>query len=269
MRCITPFTVRNPRYERMPWLQSHIEVPCGKCPACRRRRSAAWSFRLLQTERHCTSSYFVTLTYSTENVPISDCGLMTLCPSHLTDFFKRLRYYDRSNSIKYFACGEYGTLNKRPHYHCIIFNCSEDSLAKSWNQGALHIGSVTGGSVSYTTGYMDKPFDVDVKNENDDRVPEFQRMSKGLGISYMTKDIIAWYKADLSRLYVTLPGGSKWPMPRYFRDKIFTDDERKVIAHYLYWSDKWSNDVRPTFDQVKHMYERYRAKHLIAAKRRL
>lgn len=269
MRCITPLTVKNSRYDKMPWLQSHVEVPCGKCPACRHRRAAAWSFRLLQQERGCASAYFVTLTYSTDNLPISDYGLMTLCPSHVTDFFKRLRYYDESKSIKYFLCGEYGTVNKRPHYHCIIFNCDADNLVKAWDKGHLDIGTVTGASINYTCGYMDKPFDVEKGSDFDDRVPEFQRMSKGLGVSYLTKDMVDWYKADLTRLYVVLPGGEKWPMPRYFRDRIFTDEEKKVIAHYLYWSQKWDDDVRPSYDQVKQMFDKYKAKYRLAVKRRL
>lgn len=88
MRCLTPYTVKNPKFATMPWLLSHIEVPCGRCPACRRRRAAAWSFRLLQREKLCHSSHFVTLTYDTDNVPVSDFGEMTLCPPPLARFLE-------------------------------------------------------------------------------------------------------------------------------------------------------------------------------------
>lgn len=270
MRCITPLTVKNPKFQKMPWLESHIEVPCGKCPACRRRRSAAWCFRLLQEERHCVSSHFVTLTYDVEHLPVTENGLMTLVPSHLTDFWKLLRYYyDGRYKIIYYACGEYGSMNKRPHYHAIIFNCPQDLYVKAWKYGMINVGNVNASSVGYTTGYMEKPFDVNGDDDNDDRVKEFSRMSKNLGLSYLTKSIVNWYKSDLSRLYVTLDGGVKVAMPRYYRDKIFTDEERKVIQHYFYWSEKWNDDVRPSFDQVQQMYEKYRAKYRLAAKRRL
>lgn len=186
----------------------------------------------------------------------------------MQDFWKRLRYYYKDRRISYYACGEYGTLNERPHYHAIVFDCVDtDAYVEAWNFGSVHIGDVSSASISYVCGYVDKPSHV--LSEDDDRVKEFSRMSKNLGVDYLTKDIVKYYKADLSRLYVTLPGGVKVAMPRYYRDKIFTDDEKKVISHYLYWSDKWSDDVRPTFDQVKHMFERYEAKYLLAARRRL
>lgn len=268
MRCLTPFTVKNPKFAVRPWEQSHIEVPCGKCPACRRRRASGWMFRLLQEERVSVSSYFVTLTYHTDFVPISDNGWLTLCPSHLQDFWKRLRYYCR-NKIRYYACGEYGELNQRPHYHAIVFNCDEKAFCDSWTFGNVDIGTVTEASLSYVTGYMDKPDVVDSSNEYDDRVKSFSRMSRFLGATYMSDAILAYYKADLSRLYCRLSGGVRVPMPRYYRERIFTEEELKVIRHYFFWSEKWKEDVRPTYDQVKHMYDRYRAKHLLYEKRRL
>lgn len=43
--------------------------------------------------------------------------------------------------------------------------------------------------------------------------------------------MIAWHYADLyNRMYVNLPGGKKCAMPRYFKQKIYTEEERQEIG---------------------------------------
>jgi len=42
-----------------------------------------------------------------------------------------------------------------------------------------------------------------------------------------------WHKSNLDSLYVTNISGIKIPMPKYYRDKIFTDDERKEIVRIV------------------------------------
>lgn len=42
--------------------------------------------------------------------------------------------------------------------------------------------------------------------------------------------MIAWHKADLEkRMHHVIEGGKKIAMPRYFKLKLYTDDERKKI----------------------------------------
>lgn len=108
---------------------------------------------------------------------------MTLCKRDLQLFFKRLRKRTHEK-IKYYAVGEYGTDNWRPHYHAIIFNAREDIILAAWNDGGrtigkVHFGSVTGASVGYTLKYMMKPCRIPM-HARDDRVKEFAIMSKDL-----------------------------------------------------------------------------------------
>lgn len=54
-------------YRNMPG--KHLEVPCGQCSGCRRRRSLEWAMRCMheaQTHRYNT---YLTLTYDEKNVP--------------------------------------------------------------------------------------------------------------------------------------------------------------------------------------------------------
>ena len=183
MHCITPF------YKNIdPTSHKEVGFPCGKCYPCLQRRVSGWSFRLMQEHKVSTSGYFITLTYDTDHVPIKLSGYMTLDKSDFQKFIKRLRKQDKS-AIKYFAVGEYGGRTMRPHYHAIIFNVyNVDNIDKCWNKGTIHYGTVTEASVGYTLKYMMKKSKVPL-HRNDDRQPEFQLMSKGLGLSYLTDAI--------------------------------------------------------------------------------
>lgn len=49
----------------------------------------------------------------------------------------------------------------------------------------------------------------------------------------MTDAAVKWHKSDLeNRMYLVLEGGKKIAMPRYFKDKIYTEEERKRIAFF-------------------------------------
>lgn len=209
-----------------------IPVPCGKCPTCKARRVNQWVFRLLQEEKNCISSCFVTLTYDTYAVPISKNGFLTLRKKDFQDYMKRLRKLCPGHTLKYYVAGEYGSKTNRPHYHAIIFNVPENRLLfDAWSIagtpiGSLHVGSVSGDSIAYTMKYIDKP-NFQKRHARDDREPEFSLMSKGLGKNYLSDDTVNYHKADVSRMYVTKLSGHKVPMPRYYRNKIFTDAEKK------------------------------------------
>lgn len=210
--------------------------PCGKCPACRSRRISEWSFRLLQEDKVSHSSLFITLTYDTLKVPISRAGFMALSKRDVQLFFKRLRFaHDQSASelppIKYYLCGEYGGRTLRPHYHAIIFNADIELIQPAWNMGSIHYGKVSGASVGYTLKYMSKKSRIPL-HQNDDRIPEFSLMSKGLGKNYLTPQMIEWHKADLlNRMYCNVED-KKISMPRYYKDKIYQEHERKRVAFF-------------------------------------
>jgi hypothetical protein len=53
----------------------------------------------------------------------------------------------------------------------------------------------------------------------------FSTMSKNLGIRYIEK-FKKWHKDDLTRNYVPLMDGKRAPMPRYYKDKIYSQPEK-------------------------------------------
>lgn len=233
MACITPYAVKKKTTGET------VPVPCGKCPDCVGRRISGWSFRLMQQEKISMSSYFITLTYDTAHVPITRAGFMSLNKRHIQLFYKRLRKLHASDtitsgmpSIKYFTVGEYGGKTNRPHYHAILFNVHLPHIQRAWQYGSVHYGKVSGASVGYTLKYIHKAKKIPM-HRNDDRIPEFALMSKGLGQNYLTNKMVKWHHADLvNRMYVTTSQGQKVSMPRYYKQKIYTESEMKQIGHF-------------------------------------
>ncbi|AXH74019.1 MAG: replication initiator protein [Microviridae sp.] len=172
--CLTPINLKD---------RSH-PVPCGRCPECRKRRAAGWAFRLQQQLLDSITANFITLTYETAHVPISNSKRLSLCKSHCQSFFKRLREahpvdYLRETPIKYYLAGEYGTNTWRPHYHVILFNSKLELIQPSWKYGQIHYDTVNSATIAYTLKYICKPKRVP-QYQADDRVPEFSLMSKNL-----------------------------------------------------------------------------------------
>lgn len=235
MACLFPITIRNPAkgsFHTKPQSE-FIPVPCGKCPQCLQRRSQTWIFRLMEHDKISKQSHFVTLTYDPQKVNpdelITPKGYLTLNKRHFQLYMKRLRKSLKNETISYYACGEYGSTYERPHFHAIIFNADISSIEKAWPYGYVHIGKVSGDSIAYCTKYMHKG-KIIPKHSNDDRIPEFQLFSQRLGASYLSPEIIQYHQNDITRLYVTFHGGQKAALPRYYRDKIYTDFQRKIQA---------------------------------------
>lgn len=230
--CQTPFSVR---VQGSVMQTETIGVPCGKCPNCFKRRISAWSFRLMQQEKVSLRADFITLTYATEHVPITKKGFMNLNKRDPQLFMKRLRKLNKDVKLSYYLCGEYGSKTMRPHYHIILFNCDQTTIQTAWPLGQVHYGSVTEASVGYTLKYMSKPSRIPL-HANDDRQKEFALMSKGLGADYMTPAMKFWHLNDAeNRMYVNVDGNKKASMPRYYKDKIYGEDHRKIIGVKVRW----------------------------------
>lgn len=255
--CLSPFKLKN----------QEVSVPCGKCPQCTTRRASGWSFRLMQQEKISHASHFVTLTYDTDHVPITPKGFMCLRKKDVQDYLKRLRYahgkdHNANTPIRYYCAGEYGSKGMRPHYHLILFNAKPELIVSEWGQGDVHIGDVTGASIGYTLKYISKQKQIP-QHKNDDRLPEFSLMSKGLGSNYVgtfmrlvtgayerfpgepepliyikKRTLLVrhsrsydWHHKQLhDRMYIPIEGGKKASMPRYYKDKIYNADERKYVG---------------------------------------
>ena len=87
-------------------------------------------------------------------------------------------------------------------------------------------------TINYTVGYITKGgFKHQIDKEHgiyDDRIPEFQLMSKGLGEGYLTPQMIKYYK-DRKLFCIVHENGHILSMPRYYKNKIFDKMELKEL----------------------------------------
>lgn len=266
MKCVTPVQVKHGK--------SFILVPCGRCPPCKHRRVNEWVFRMKKEEERSSSSHFITLTYDTDHVPISPNGYMTLRKKDFQDFMKRLRKavsvdYPEAR-IKYYAVGEYGTQNKRPHYHAIIFNVPDTQyFPDAWSLGGVmiggvHVGQVTSDSIAYTMKYIDKA-GFEKRHSRDDREKEQPLMSKGLGDNYLTDEVRKYHLSDITgHMCLTTTGGGRISMPRYYRTRIYDEQQRSMQVDYIqriegenekqkYLDFKRQFADRPYYDYLHHL----------------
>lgn len=191
-------------------------------------------------DRNC----FITLTYDNETVP-QDYSVK------LRDwqlFMKRLRKHVGTNSIRFFACGEYGDKGNRPHYHALLFgydfadktlyrtNKNGDRLYRSellneiWGKGTLNeIGNVSYKSARYCAAYIvKKQLNLNQNPEHYVRLspvdghvyevaPEFAVMSRrpGLGTTWFEK-----FKQDAFPSDFLIVDGKRVKPPLFYLRKI-------------------------------------------------
>ncbi|WNK13480.1 MAG: replication initiator protein [Microvirus sp.] len=194
---------------------------CGQCTPCRVNRRRQWTWRQwfesLTHEENC----FVTLTYAPGLEPCNPShlpGAGHLDPDHLRLFFYRLRKALYPQRIRYFACGEYGDQNSRPHYHLTLFGVSGATLvlgpqgpepfpqtaARIWAKGHVQVGDFNEVTAQYVAGYVVKKWTAKDDPRLKGRPPEFSRMSLRPGIG---TDAMATVAAAL----INLPSGSDVP----------------------------------------------------------
>lgn len=266
-RCDAPYNIKLKPEMAAKHGINNVPVPCGKCYNCKKTRVAQWAFRLEKELEVSTSSFFVTLTYDNDHVPIVGGRYpMTLVKNSeqneklpdsqgrldrsLQAFFKRLRYYERENRIqfdrgnkkfvekkpiKYYACGEYGSIRRRPHMHLIIFNVAYyDSIRKAWPFGDVDIDEdVNKNNIAYTLKYINKSERKAGTGKDDYRIPEFALMSKGLGQNWITPEIESFYNRRLDIPYVVNSDGFKISMPRYYVNKMMSEATREDRIGYI------------------------------------
>lgn len=247
MDCLHPVKIENPMFKNGIDIQGYpyIFVPCGNCEACIVNNANEWRTRL-SIENDCSeTSYFVTLTYDDDKIPIGcfpdsfgDTHVVPyVCKRDVQLFIKRLRKRFPESNLRYYLVSEYGPTTYRPHYHMLLFNLprySSDNtyqdvkitkiLQQTWANGFITVDSVTFGRISYVTKYLSCVTDLP------EYLPKpFRLMSRnpGIGATYLDKrDVIDWHRCNLACYYPD--GRFKKRLPRYLKDKIF-DDEMKCL----------------------------------------
>lgn len=230
-KSVNPATGRRPLVFNISQSFSGVplDVPCGRCIGCKLERSRQWALRIVHETRLHAESAFLTLTFDDKSLPRS--GSVDVRDVQL--FMKRLRKL-RPQGLRFFACGEYGELTGRPHYHILLMNTSfpdmkfykrsgQHSLSvsaecsKIWNFGDHFIGEVSFESAAYVARYCTKKITgPDAAEHYRGRQPEFVCMSRkpGIGLEWFNKYYGEAYARDSA-----IANAREVALPRYYDSK--------------------------------------------------
>lgn len=214
-----------------------IYVPCSKCIPCMINRRREWVLRLVLEASCYDSCSFVTITYDDDHLPFE------LEVSHLQKFLKRVRKQIYPRKVRYFACGEYGTINRRPHYHLIFFGLdiveAKFLTDKCWTFGFNYVGEATRESMQYVAGYCVKKLDDKVVFDEDTGLvkrKEFMTCSKRPYIASFALSKLLPYVHSQGNLDVISNiriGDKHYVLPRILKNKLrelcYNEDELKRL----------------------------------------
>lgn len=266
-----------------------IFLPCGKCVGCRLVYAREWAVRCVHESKMHKENCFVTLTYAPEHLPENG----SLVVRDLQLFLKRLRkwYFKLTGRrFRFYASGEYGDINGRPHYHALLFGIdfhdkklytetargdkvyTSAALDLVWQKGTCKIGAVNFESASYVARYCLKKVDGAQREAGHylrvsgdgvvfELMPEFSTQSRagGIGTSYYEK-----YGKEIRAHDSIVVNGQEVPSIRFY-DNLFAALDPDAFARVkreraakLYSPEYWAkrDDVAP--------YNRYLAKESIA-----
>jgi len=246
--CLYSKVLKNPKYGYskknrgiVPVLKDervgYIAGGCGRCMECLKQKGNGWRVRLMEDIKDYSGAKFVTLTFSEE-------GLEELRRA-VNNGGRKLDGYDLENasavlgvrrftkrwiksegkSPRHWLVTELGEKNGRIHLHGIIYG-DGDLIEQKWAQyGFVHIGKfVTDISINYITKYITK---VDLKHKG--YTPKICT-SAGIGKGYVERNKVKHeFKGDSTRTDYRLRNGSKLGLPRYWREKLWTEDEREML----------------------------------------
>lgn len=214
-------------------------LPCGGCLGCRKSTAKAWALRCMLELQDHNSATFTTLTYDDKTLPV------TLRKRDLQLYFKKLRKGSKTNRIRFFACGEYGEQNQRPHYHAIIYGMDamhdEGRISKAWGKGHVKTVAVTPAAIAYTAGYAAKKIgfrmeaDVERVDPQTGEIynwqPPFLQMSRRPGIGATARQ-----HTESWRDYAIL-NGTRIPVPQYLKQSYLeteTGEQKEIREHEQY-----------------------------------
>lgn len=206
------FQLRKLKYEP----GKHFLVGCKQCTWCRLSRSREVAARIMHEVKHHRESWFFTLTYDDEHLPMSCCG-PTLDRARITKMRKQVDQDSNRGyfgKFKFFLVGEYGDETKRPHYHGVAFvddpwqviqvensrsgapqySCWE--LTRLWPEGRHRISTVNFEFAAYCARYALKKQTGKMARHYGGRTPEFSSWCHGMGREHFDRFRGDMYPSD-------------------------------------------------------------------------
>lgn len=222
----------------------YVSVGCQKCMECMKKKSREWQVRLQEEIKTNKNGYFVTLTFSNESIKELSKEIKTdgyerdneIATKAVRRFLERWRKKHKK-SVRHWLITELGHENtENIHLHGLIFTDHKEDIAKIWQYGYIYTGEyVNEKTINYIIKYITK---TDLKHG------EYKAKiltTAGIGREYKNSEnaIKNKYKELTTKEIYTCRNGSKIALPIYYRNKIYTEEEREKL-----WLEKLDNKMR-------------------------
>lgn len=223
-----------------------VPIGCGKCIECKKQKKREWQVRVQEEIRENRNGKFVTMTFSNEaidelmkSVEMNDLKkdidneMATLA---VRRFLERWRKRT-GKSVRHWLVTELGhNGTERIHLHGLIWTDDVEEIEKTWRYGHVWIGDyVNEKTVNYIVKYINK-IDELHKGYNSKIL-----CSKGIGCNYLVRNDSKMnsYNGEETREFYRCKDGTKLNLPTYYRNKIYSDEEREKL-----WLNMLDKDIR-------------------------
>jgi hypothetical protein len=236
-----------------------VPIGCGQCMECRKQKARAWQVRLHEEIRTTKlNKYFTTFSFSDESLnkleskvhkkhkkainkhnkdrPHDKIKYKKLEGYTLDNAIAKLavRYYlenwrkEFKKSVRHWFVTELGQKNtERIHIHGIMLTeHDEETIKRKWPYGTTYIGDyVNEKTINYIVKYIYK---VEEKHKY---FRPIILTSPGIGKGYMDRKdhINNKYKGKNTNTLYKTRSGIKLPLPIYYRNKIYSEEEKEDL----------------------------------------
>lgn len=231
-----------------------VPTKCGECIECAKAKQREWQIRLKEEIKERRNGKYVTLTFSNEEIAklYTDNKVKGLTGYDLDNAVGKLavwRFKERwrkkyKEYPRYWLITELGHKNtEHLHYHGIIW--TDEKIEPTWQYGGVYIGKyreyrsreqyVSARTVNYITKYIIK------KDEKHLTYKPILLCNDGMGKGYNNsrQSELNKYEKEKTREYYRDERGFKTALPIYYRNKIYSDDEKEKL-----WLEKLDKKER-------------------------
>lgn len=220
----------------------YIDCDCGKCYECKRKKARQWKIRNAEQLKETPTAVFFTGTFTDERIQhickkygIKETEANDIATKEVRLYLERIRKI-LGKSIKHWIVTEKGhTATRRIHIHGLFYapiGMTKWQLNKllrdNWIAGYSYYGNyVNEKTINYVAKYLTKD-DLDNKDFTGKIL-----VSPGLGKGYTERrrDEHQFKEEKTNEMY-RFKNGCQTPLPRYYKEKLFTEEERQKLWIY-------------------------------------
>ncbi len=226
-------------------------VGCGKCLLCKKSYQSKWRLRLnhefMYGNHDVSRSWFCTFTVAEPYYSLA----LSKPAKLIRDFLENYRYqhkkrYGKGKSLMHWIVSERGEKRGRLHFHGILFDSKLPKyvVESCWKFGFVSFKTLTLKRCGYVTKYITKGNTPNACEQSIEHQPRVW-CSAGIGKCYTElPNVRSSHVTSQGYVPFILKGNFIYGMPRYYKEKIFTEEEREILKLQCY-AENSDNTIFP------------------------